>query len=140
MVEERQAYADKGRAGEAAPTREVLPAGSKVGRYEVIRLIGEGGMGTVYEALDARLKRKVALKILSSELKSKRKAAKRFTIEAQAAARLEHPNVVGIFDFDVDCAIPYMAMEFLQGETLAVAIERGPLAFVRLADIMLAVC
>jgi serine/threonine protein kinase len=97
-------------------------------------------MGTVYEALDARLKRKVALKILSSELKSKRKAAKRFTIEAQAAARLEHPNVVGIFDFDVDCAIPYMAMEFLQGDTLAAAIDHGPLAFQTMADVMLGVC
>jgi serine/threonine protein kinase len=141
MVEDRQGYADQARSGEAAtPTREVLPAGTRVGRYEVIRLIGEGGMGTVYEALDARLKRKVALKILSSELKSKRKAAKRFTIEAQAAARLEHPNVVGIFDFDVDCAIPYMAMEFLQGETLAAAIERGPLSFQTMADVMLGVC
>jgi serine/threonine protein kinase len=97
-------------------------------------------MGTVYEAMDARLNRKVALKILSSELKSKRKAAKRFTIEAQAAARLVHPNVVGIFDFDVECAIPYMAMEFLQGETLAAAIDRGPLSLPRVADIMLAVC
>jgi serine/threonine protein kinase len=125
---------------ESAPPREVLAPGTKVGRYEVIRLVGEGGMGTIYEALDARLNRKVALKILSSALKSKRKAAKRFTIEAQAAARLVHPNVVGIFDFDVECAIPYMAMEFLQGQTLAAAIERGPLAFVRLADIMLAVC
>lgn len=125
---------------DAAPIREVLAPATKVGRYEVIRLIGEGGMGTVYEAMDARLNRKVALKILSSELKSKRKAAKRFTIEAQAAARLEHPNVVGIFDFDVECAIPYMAMEFLQGETLASAIERGPLAFARVADVMLAVC
>jgi serine/threonine-protein kinase len=97
-------------------------------------------MGTVYEALDARLNRKVALKILSSELKSKRKAAKRFTIEAQAAARLEHPNVVGIFDFDVDCAIPYMAMELLQGDTLAAAIDHGPMAVQPMADVMLGVC
>jgi serine/threonine protein kinase len=140
MVEDQQAYADRERAGEAAPTRKILPAGTKVGHYEVIRLIGEGGMGTVYEALDARLKRKVALKILSSELKSKRKAAKRFTIEAQAAARLEHPNVVGIFDFDVDCAIPYMAMEFLQGDTLAAAIDHGPMAVQPMADVMLGVC
>jgi serine/threonine protein kinase len=119
---------------------EFLATGTKVGRYEVIRLVGEGGMGTVYEAMDARLNRKVALKILSGALKSQRKAAKRFTIEAQAAARLVHPNVVGIFDFDVECAIPYMAMEFLQGETLAAAIDRGPLALARVADIMLAVC
>ncbi len=139
-VGEEEKVAKTEAAAEAAPPREVLAPGTKVGRYEVIRLIGEGGMGTVYEALDARLNRKVALKILSSALKSKRKAAKRFTIEAQAAARLEHPNVVRIFDFDVECAIPYMAMEFLQGETLASAIERGPLTFDCLADIMLAVC
>jgi serine/threonine-protein kinase len=119
---------------------EVLAPGTKVGRYEVIRLVGQGGMGTVYEALDARLNRKVALKILASSLKSKRKAAKRFSIEAQAAARLVHPNVVGIFDFDVECEIPYMAMEFLQGETLAAVIARGQLAIDRMADIMLAVC
>jgi serine/threonine-protein kinase len=134
------AASDAAQAETAAPAREVLAPGTKVGRYEVIRLVGEGGMGTVYEAMDARLNRKVALKILSSQLKSKRKAAKRFTIEAQAAARLVHPNVVGIFDFDVECAIPYMAMEYLQGETLAAAIDRGPLAFARMADIMLAVC
>jgi len=138
--EERAGKGEEAAQAEAAPRREVLAPGTKVGRYEVIRRIGEGGMGTVYEAMDARLNRKVGLKILSSELKSKRKAAKRFTIEAQAAARLEHPNVVGIFDFDVECEIPYMAMEFLQGETLAAAIDRGPLAFAHVADVMLAVC
>jgi eukaryotic-like serine/threonine-protein kinase len=125
---------------EPQQSREVLPAGTKVGRYEVVRLLGEGGMGTVYEAMDVRLGRKVALKILSASLKGKRKAAKRFEIEARAAARLRHPNVVAIYDFDVDCESPYMAMEFLQGETLAAAIARGPLPFDRLADIMMAVC
>jgi serine/threonine-protein kinase len=124
----------------AANAREILAPGTKVGRYEIVRRVGEGGMGTVYEALDARLGRTVALKILSSTLKSKRKAAKRFSIEAKAAARLVHPNVVGIFDFDVDCETPYMAMEFLHGVTLAAAIARGPLSIDRLADIMLAVC
>ncbi len=120
--------------------REVLEPGTSVGRYQIVRLVGEGGMGTVYEALDARLHRRVALKILAAGLKGKRKAARRFAIEAQAAARLVHPNVVGIFDFDVDCEIPYMAMELLQGETLASAIARGPLAFPRMADVMLGVC
>ena len=141
--ERRPAKADAGGSPAlpaAAQAKGALAAGTKVGRYEVIRMVGEGGMGVVYEALDARLGRKVALKILSPALKSKRKAAKRFSIEAQAAARLVHPNVVGIFDFDMECAIPYMAMEFLEGETLALAIARGPLAFERMADIMLAVC
>lgn len=119
---------------------EPLAVGTKVGRYEIVGLIGAGGMGTVYEAMDARLGRKVALKVLAPALKSKRKAAKRFCIEAQAAARLVHPNVVGIYDFDVDCEYPYMAMEHLQGETLAAAIARGPFAFERVADVMLAVC
>ena len=109
-------------------------------KYRIVRFLGEGGMGTVYEAMDARLNRRVALKVLSCHLKSKRKAAKRFAIEAQAAARLVHPNVVGIYDFDMECALPYMAMEFLDGETLASEIARGPLAFDRMAEIMLAVC
>ena len=126
--------------GGTRSNRDILRPGTKVGRYELIRLIGEGGMGTVYEAMDARLGRRVALKILSVDLKSKRKAAKRFAIEAQAAGRLDHPNVVAIFDFDVECEYPYMAMEYLQGETLATAIARGALAIDRLADIMLAVC
>ena len=117
-----------------------LAAGTKVGRYEVIRLVGEGGMGAVYEGLDARLNRRVALKILSPALKGKRKAAKRFSIEAQAAARLVHPNVVPIYDFDMECDNPYMAMEFLEGETLADAIANGPLPFDRMADVLLAVC
>jgi serine/threonine-protein kinase len=117
-----------------------LPARTKIGRYELVRLIGEGGMGTVYEAMDARLGRTVALKILSAKLKGKSKAAKRFSIEAKAAARLANPNAVAIYDFDVDCEYPYIAMEYLQGETLAAAIARGPLAIDRLADIMLAVC
>lgn len=120
--------------------REVLAPGTKVGRYEIARLIGEGGMGTVYEAMDARLGRKVALKVLSGRLKGKTKAAKRFSIEAKAAARLANPNAVAIYDFDVDGESPYIAMEYLQGETLAAAIARGPLALDRLADIMLAVC
>jgi serine/threonine-protein kinase len=124
----------------AAIPSEVLAPGRKVGRYQVVRLVGQGGMGAVYEAHDARLNRTVALKILASSLKGKRKAAKRFSIEAQAAARLVHPNVVGIFDFDVECETPYMAMEFLHGETLASVITRGRLAVERLADIMLAVC
>ena len=119
---------------------DVLAPGTKIGRYQVVRLVGQGGMGAVYEAHDGRLNRKVALKILASSLKGKRKAAKRFSIEAQAAARLVHPNVVGIFDFDVECETPYMAMEFLHGETLASVIARDLLAVERLADIMLAVC
>jgi serine/threonine protein kinase len=118
----------------------VLPAGTHVGRYEIVRLLGEGGMGTVYEALDARLGRRVALKVLSSSLKGKRKAAKRFAIEAQAAARLGHPNVVRIYDFDMERDIPYMAMELLEGRTLASAVADGPLTVERTADVLLAVC
>jgi serine/threonine protein kinase len=137
---DRRQAALASRPSQAPPLREVLAPGTKVARYEIIRLVGEGGMGAVYEAMDERLGRKVALKILAASLKGKRKAAKRFAIEAKAAARLDHPNVVGVFDFDVECEIPYIAMDFLQGETLASAIARGPLAFDRLADIMLAVC
>jgi eukaryotic-like serine/threonine-protein kinase len=125
---------------ESRSGQEVLGPGTKVGRYEVVRLIGEGGMGTVYEAMDARLGRTVALKILSGKVKSESRAAKRFSLEARAAARLANPNAVAIYDFDIECQYPYIAMEYLKGETLAAAIARGPLAIDRLADIMLAVC
>lgn len=135
------ARADHPPAGGSRPSRAtVLPAGTHVGRYEIVRLVGEGGMGTVYEATDSRLCRRVALKVLSSSLKGKHKAAKRFTIEAQAAARLVHPNVVRVYDFDVECDIPYLAMEFLEGRTLASVIASGPLDSARVADIMLGVC
>jgi eukaryotic-like serine/threonine-protein kinase len=97
-------------------------------------------MGAVYEAMDTRLGRGVALKVLSGNVKSTRKAARRFAIEARAVARLRHPNVVSIYDFDVQCEYPHMAMELLQGETLAAVIARGPIGFDRLADIMMAVC
>jgi serine/threonine-protein kinase len=142
--ERRRATPAVARAEAPAPKRvarvTVLPAGTHVGRYQIVRLVGEGGMGAVYEASDSRLCRKVALKVLSSSLKGKHKAAKRFTIEAQAAARLVHPNVVRVYDFDVACDVPYLAMEFLEGRTLAGAIAAGPLDGTRVADIMLGVC
>jgi serine/threonine protein kinase len=142
--ERRRATPAAARGEVSAPKRvarvTVLPAGTHVGRYEIVRLVGEGGMGAVYEATDARLCRKVALKVLSSSLKGKHKAAKRFTIEAQAAARLVHPNVVRVYDFDVACDVPYLAMEFLEGRTLASALADGPLDVARVADLMLGVC
>ena len=119
---------------------EFLQPGEQVGRYTIIRLIGRGGMGAVYEAHDTRLDRKVALKTLVGSLVGRPEAAKRFAIEAQAAARLAHPNVVAIHDCDTDGPIPYMAMELLQGEPMSARIRRGPLTPEQVADAMLGVC
>ncbi|TXT21418.1 MAG: serine/threonine protein kinase-related protein, partial [Planctomycetota bacterium] len=72
----------------------------RLGKYLLRSKLGQGGMGTVYLATDTRLKREVAIKVLSKELARNDAAVKRFLREARAAARLNHPNVVGVYDVD----------------------------------------
>jgi serine/threonine-protein kinase len=97
-------------------------------------------MGVVYRARDAELGRPVALKILSSSVATRPTALARFKLEAQAACQVVHQNVVNVYAFGVDRGVPYMAMEYLKGETLSGPIARGPLSVDRAADVMLAVC
>ncbi|WP_088289364.1 Stk1 family PASTA domain-containing Ser/Thr kinase [Kineosporia sp. A_224] len=97
-------------------------------RYLVLELVARGGMATVYHALDRRLDRAVALKVLHSHLAGDAAFAARFDREARAAARLSHPNVVGVFDQGQDGDLHYLAMEYLPGRTLRqVLVERGAL-------------
>ncbi len=101
-------------------------------RYEVIRRIGRGAMGEVFLAEDRILKRKVALKFLilpeGLDLVEKSEAEARFYREAQAAARLNHPNIVVVHDIDEIDGRPYISMEYLEGETLDRVLSRGPLS------------
>ncbi|OGL47345.1 MAG: hypothetical protein A2161_07235 [Candidatus Schekmanbacteria bacterium RBG_13_48_7] len=90
---------------------------AKVGRYEITRVIGEGGMGLVYEADDPVLHRKVALKVINSRYESA-KSRTRFYQEARAAARLKHPNIISVFDLDAEENQPFIAMELLEGKDL----------------------
>ncbi len=92
--------------------------GTKLGRYEIRAKIGEGGMGEVYLAEDARLHRKVALKILPAELAANKDRMRRFEQEAQAAAGLNHPNIAHIYEVGESDGLSFIAMEFVDGFTL----------------------
>jgi serine/threonine protein kinase len=120
--------------------RFYLPAGTDVGRYTVVRPIGAGGGGAVYEAVDGTLGRRVALKVrLVPDAEGAGGAPEvRFTREAQAAARVCHPNIVGTYDFGVDGDLAYLVMELVEGETLGQLLRReGALGVARTLEIML---
>jgi hypothetical protein len=95
-------------------------------RYRLDRLIGKGGMGAVYEALDVRLNRSIAVKILSGNMFGDSQALRRFEREAQFSAKLNHPNIVAIHDYGLlSTEGAYLVMELVQGETLRSVIRRG---------------
>src|SRR6478735_1702503 len=98
------------------------------GRYHLAELVGQGGMATIYRARDTKLGRDVAIKVLRAEYGSDVSFLARFQREAQAAAQLNHPNVVAVFDYGQDPVGPYIVMELVNGGDLAGALrERGPL-------------
>src|SRR5438105_15900921 len=102
-----------------------LAAGTKLGRYEIRSKIGEGGMGEVYLAQDTKLDRKVALKILPTELAANQDRMRRFTQEAKAAAALNHPNIAHIYEISEADGVNFIAMEFIDGQTLREMIHGG---------------
>src|SRR6266704_1096620 len=95
-----------------------INAGTKLGRYEIRSKIGEGGMGEVYLAQDTKLDRKVALKILPAEVAAHSDRMKRFVQEAKAASALNHPNIITIYEIDETESGHFIAIEFIEGETL----------------------
>src|ERR1700690_4405714 len=95
-----------------------LPAGSKVGPYEILAQIGAGGMGEVYRARDSRLGREVAIKILPRDRVADPERKKRFLQEARAASALNHPNIVTLYDIANDAGVDYLVMEYVPGKTL----------------------
>jgi Tfp pilus assembly protein PilF/tRNA A-37 threonylcarbamoyl transferase component Bud32 len=100
---------------------------SRISHYEVGRLLGRGGMGEVYEAVDLDLDRRVALKFVAPELAADAEALRRFEREARAAAALNHPHIATLFAFGRDGARTFIAMELVGGESLRERIRRGPL-------------
>jgi serine/threonine protein kinase len=92
--------------------------GRKLGRYELVEQLGEGGMATVYKARDTRLGRYVAVKVIRMSVLHSEKFLKRFDREARALARLSHPNIVDIHDYGEEGNTPYLVMEYLSGGTL----------------------
>ena len=100
------------------------PAARKFGGYRIIRELGRGGMGVVYEAVEESMDRRVALKVLPPGLVIDRRSVERFRGEARIAAKLRHPNIVTVYATGLEDGTPYIAMEFVEGETLAHVLER----------------
>ncbi|MFD9740395.1 serine/threonine-protein kinase [Umezawaea sp. NPDC059074] len=107
----------------------------KVGPYEILSTLGRGGMGTVYEALDERTGRRVALKVLPKGALSDPELEERFRQECGLAGRIEHPHVLPVYDYDVN-GRPYIAMRVIKGTDLASEIKKGPLPPERAVTVM----
>jgi serine/threonine protein kinase len=103
-----------------------LAAGAHFGPYEVIALIGTSDMGEVYRARDRRLNRDVAIKTLPAEIANNPIRRARFDREAQAISRLNHPNICVVYDVGTHDGIAYLVMEYIEGESLAQRLRRGP--------------
>jgi len=114
-----------------------LAAGDTLGRYRLVRAIGEGGMGAVFEAVHDDIGRRVAIKVLRPELARREAARTRFFREARAASRVRHPGVVQVHDVDTDDDTAFLVMDLLPGEPLAARLARGPLAPRELVDALL---
>jgi eukaryotic-like serine/threonine-protein kinase len=106
----------------------VLPAGTRLGPYEIVSPIGAGGMGEVYRAVDVRLGRSVALKILPPRFASDPESVRRFQKEARAVASLSHPNVVTLLDVGEHEGLHYAVAELVEGENLRARLTGGPLS------------
>ena len=113
--------------------------GSRIGAYEVLGLIGAGGMGEVYRARDSRLGREVAIKVLPAEVAGDPDRVRRFELEAQAASALNHPNILTVHDIGVEQGVAYLVTELLRGESLRDAISRGAMAPDRAAAVAIQV-
>jgi serine/threonine protein kinase/formylglycine-generating enzyme required for sulfatase activity/cephalosporin-C deacetylase-like acetyl esterase len=108
-------------------------------RFRIHQFLSRGGMGQVYRAEDLELERPVALKFLSDEIAGSSQALKRLRREAKAASALNHPNICTVYDFDDHQGVPFIAMEYLDGETLATRLTRGPCSIPEALRIGLAV-
>jgi serine/threonine protein kinase len=101
--------------------------GRRLGHFEILSLLGEGGMGAVYKARDTHLDRLVALKVLPHDKMADEERKRRFSHEAKAASALNHPNIVTIYDIAADDGIDFIAMEYVEGRTLEALLHAGSL-------------
>ena len=106
----------------------MLPPGTRLGPYEILSLLGEGGMGQVFRARDTRLDRTVAIKMLPASLAADPTRRERFEREARTISRLEHPHICPLYDVGEHDGHAFLVMQLLEGETLAERLERGPLS------------
>src|SRR6266704_2896846 len=104
-----------------------VAAGSRLGPYEVLSPIGAGGMGEVWKARDTRLDRTVAVKVLPAHLSQNDEVRQRFEREAKTVSQLSHPHICALYDVGNQDGVEYLVMEYLEGETLADRLLKGPL-------------
>jgi serine/threonine protein kinase/Tol biopolymer transport system component len=117
-----------------------LTSGTLLGPYEIQSPLGAGGMGEVYRARDTRLDRTVAIKILPSHLSSNPEAQQRFDREARAISCLSHPNVCQLYDVGTHAGTSFLVMEYLEGETLADRLRKGPLPLDQVLKYAIEIC
>ncbi len=116
-----------------------LTSGAKLGPYEIQSPLGAGGMGEVYRATDSRLDRTVAIKVLAAHLSSSPELKQRMEREARAISSLNHPNICHLYDIGSQDGTDYLVMEFLEGETLAERLRKGPLSLNEILKIGIAI-
>ena len=112
-----------------------LSAGTRLGPYEIVAPIGAGGMGEVYKARDTRLDRTVAIKVLPAGLAADPDRRRRFEQEARAVAALDHPYICALHDVGSRDGIDFLIMAYLDGETLAARLCRGPLPLAQAVEV-----
>jgi serine/threonine protein kinase len=111
-----------------------LTAGTKLDGYEVLGLLGAGGMGEVYRARDSVLKREVAIKVLPPVVSRDADRLRRFEQEAESAAALNHPNILAVYQLGTFQGAPYLVSELLEGHTLRELLQRGPIPIRKAID------
>src|SRR5262245_47116764 len=104
-----------------------LTSGTRFGPYEIKAPLGAGGMGEVYRAIDTRLDRVVAIKVLGAGVAGDASLRERFEREARTVSALNHPNICALYDLGRERDTDYLVLEYLEGDTLAARLEKGPL-------------
>jgi len=107
-------------------SRAAHQPGARLGPYEIVSALGAGGMGEVYRARDPRLGRDVAIKVLPTAFSADAGRLQRFEQEARAAAALNHPNILAVYDIGTDAGAPFIVSELLEGDTLRDRANGGP--------------
>ena len=123
-----QGQADSSLLGLSDGEPDELPSGTRLGPYEILAPLGEGGMGKVYKARDTRLDRLVAIKLLQADIADRPEVQERFEREARTVASLNHPHICTLYDVGHHGEVDFLVMEYLEGETLAQRLESGPLS------------
>src|SRR5262245_21031626 len=116
-----------------------ITPGTQFDRYEILSVLGVGGMGGVYLAYDKRLGRKVSFKTLPAQFTADAECVRRFEQEARAASALNHPNIITIFDIGAVDGVHFMAAEYIEGESLRELLQRGKPALTETLDLTIQV-